>query len=276
MPSASQKEFMSLDIDMENFGRQQEPAAVVQQEAGFNSYNQEEGEYVHKEFLEPPTEVIQEGLPIEEKVPVPPTNPQADNFRALREEVDRLKTEREQEKREHQLQMDIWKANQTQRQPGPQRKEMFDGMREDDIPNVGELRREWQQRESEYQSRLEELHVQQMHPDYEEVIEKYAIPLVKQKPHLAEGLRGATNKALFAYELGAMAKQMQQVAQAPVETIAQPTSRIAEAERMIANSKKPGTLSQAGGQASLSKADYFATMSDQEFMQLASKNLEGI
>lgn len=267
---------MSLDIDMENFGRSTEPAAVAQPEVTYNSYNQEEGEYVHKEFLEPPAEEIAPEIE-EQKEPEVQTNPQAENFRALREEVDRLKTEREAEKREHQLQMELWKANQSNKQhdPQPQRKEMFDGMKDDDIPNVGELKREWQQREADYQARLEELQVQQMHPDYEEVIEKYAIPLVKQKPHLAEGLRGASNKALFAYELGQMAKQMQ-VAQMPPAVEPPAPSKSMAAQRMVENSKKPGTLSQAGGQSTLSKADYFATMSDQEFMRMASKHLEGI
>ena len=46
---------------------------------------------------------------------------------------------------------------------------MFDGMKDDDIPNVAELRKEWNQREAAYK-RLEELQVQQMYPDYAEVL----------------------------------------------------------------------------------------------------------
>ena len=53
-------------------------------------------------------------------------------------------------------------------------------------------------------------------------------------------------------------------------------TRNENAQRIVENAKKPGTLSQAGGQGALSKADYFASMSDQEFMRMASKNLEGI
>lgn len=268
---------MSLDIDMESYGRQySEPAAVVQP-VETNSYNQEEGEFVHQEFLDKPQE-----KPVEESFVEQP-NPQAENFRALREEVERLKTEREAEKREHQLQMDLWKANQNQnhrQQTEPQKpREMFSDMKDDDIPNVGELRKEWSEREANYQARLEELQVQTLHPDYEEVIEKYAIPLVKQKPHLAEGLQGASNKAMFAYELGMMAKKMQEasaVQASPQPIVQQPPQRSQDAERIVANSRKPGTLSQAGGQSTLSKADYFATMSDADFIKFASKNLEGI
>lgn len=255
---------MAFDIDMQSYaGANSSPAAVDEQVVDTNTYQQEVQEY-----LEAPSTDYKESVPDE----APVINPQAENFRALREEVDRIKAERESEKRDHQMQLDMLRANlanqQQPRQPEPQPKGMFDGMKDDDVPNVGELKREWEQRETNYQARLEELQVQQMHPDYAEVIEKYALPLVKQKPHLAEGIQGARNKALFAYELGKMAQAMNQpvVQQQKSDT----------AQRIVDNSRKPGTLSQAGGQAALSKADYFASMSDQKFMEMASKNLEGI
>ncbi len=253
---------MAFDIDMQSYaGANDSPAAVDEQVVDTNSYQQEVQEYLEVPAPE------KASLPDE----APTTNPQAENFRALREEVERIKAEREGEKRDHQIQLDMLRANlanQQPRQPEPQPKGMFDGMKDDDVPNVGELKREWEQRESNYQARLEELQVQQMHPDYAEVIEKYALPLVKQKPHLAEGIQGARNKALFAYELGKMAQAMNQpmVQQQKSET----------AQRIVDNSRKPGTLSQAGGQAALSKADYFASMSDKKFMEMATKNLEGI
>lgn len=262
---------MSLDIDMENFnfaGAVKDPAAVDQPVVDTNSYNQEAEEFpVQKQLLDQPVKTEVDSQPERAS-----QNPQAENFRALREEVDRIKSEREAEKREHQVQLDMLRANLAQsnqsKQPVPTEKKMFDGMKDDDIPNVSELRREWEQRETSYQARLEELQVQQMYPDYKEVIEKYALPLVQQKPHLAEGIQGATNKALFAYELGKMAQQMH------VPQVASQKSE--NAQRMVENSRKPGTLSQAGGQAALSKADYFASMSDQEFMKFATRNLEGI
>ena len=110
-----------------------------------------------------------------------------------------MKAERESEKREYQLQLDMLRANLEQRQPNApsaprQERQFLDGMKEDDIPNVGELRREWDQKEAMYQSRLEELQVAQQHPDYAEVIEKFALPLVQKKPHLAEGIQGSRTK----------------------------------------------------------------------------------
>lgn len=254
------------DIDMETYGRSSSPAAGDTQVLDSNSYQQEDsGAYVHQELLDnaSPEAVVE--APVERTA-----NPQAENFRALREEVDRIKTEREAEKREYQLQIDVLRANMGQ-QNSPKaepEKPMFDGMREEDVPSVAEIRKEWEQRESGYLARLEELQVQQTHPDYVEVIEKFTLPLMRQKPHLLQGLQHSSNKALTAYELGKMAQQIQN-AQTP-----QVKSDLAQ--KIVDNARKPGTLSQAGGQGALSQAEHYATMSDAEFMRMANRNLEGI
>lgn len=190
------------------------------------------------------------------------------NFEALRGEISLLKAEKDRERSEHQQQLDILRANVAQQhQPKQPERQMFDGMSDDDIPSVKDIRSAWQEKEMLYQARIEELQLAQQHPDYAEVIEKYALPLVKQKPHLAEGFNGASNKALYAYELGKMAQQMQQASQTPA-----PQNE--NARRMVENSRKPGTLSQAaGGQTVLSQADHFATMSDAEFHKLYQRNI---
>lgn len=254
-------------------GENLESAAAVQQ-VDTNSYQQEAEEFPEqKGLLDQPSAPAQEAVKPE---PAPEFNPQAEHFRSLRDEVDRLKTEREAEKREHQLQLDMFRANQSRQEPPRQEPKFLDGMREEDIPNVGELRREWEQKERGYQERLEELQVAQQHPDYAEVLEKFVVPLIRQKPHLAEGIHGSKNKALFAYELGKMAQQMQASAYPPVPQESLATTKTETAQRIVENAKKPGTLSQAGGQGALSKADYYAQMSDQEFIKFASKNLDAI
>lgn len=256
---------MDTEIDMKSLTGADFGPAAGDNQVDHNSYQETASEYPEHGYAEAPSHERSDGNSALD------INPQRENFRALRDEVDRMKAERESERREYQLQMELLRANIAnkgqQESPKPERK-FLEGMEESDIPNVAELRKEWEARESNYVARLEELQVAQQHPDYAEVIEKYALPLVKAKPHLAEGIQGATNKALFAYELGKMAQQMQ----AP-QVQAQ---RSEKAERIIENSKKPGTLSQAGGQGALSKADYYATMSDQEFMKFANRHLEGI
>jgi hypothetical protein len=257
---------MSIDVDMKSYAGENHDSAAENQTVDTNSYSQGAEEYpVNLE----PNEEQQASQPPPEQ---PNTNPQSEHFRALREEVDRIKAEREAEKREHQLQLDLLRANmvpQQQQQPRqPQERKFLDGMKEDDIPNVGELRREWDQKESMYQARLEELQFAQSHPDYAEVLDKYLAPLVKQKPHLARGIQQSDHPSLMAYELGKMYQQTQE---------RQVATTVSEnAQRIVENAKKPGTLSQAGGQSALSQADYYASMSDREFMKFAGKNLEGI
>lgn len=265
---------MSADIDMKNFmGAPTEPAATVQPDT--NSYQNE----VQEDVFVLPSEPSQA---VEPQVTAPaPAEPQMtmqeQNFKALREEVDRIKAERENERREYSQNLDMLKANMTQNMPRPEKPKMFGDMKDDDIPNVGELRNAWNQKEQEYQARIEELQVAQQHSDYAEVVEKFALPLVKNKPHLAQGILGAENKALFIYELGKMAQQLQSAQQAPPTPQPPPQAiKSSQAERIVENARKPGTLSGAGGQGTLSKADYYATMSDAEFMKLASKNLEGV
>lgn len=257
---------MSIDIDMKSYAGANDDSAAENQTVDTNSYSQGAEEYpVNLES----NEEQQASQPPPEQ---PNTNPQSEHFRALREEVDRIKAEREAEKREHQLQLDLLRANMAPQpqQPAPQSRErqFLHGMKEDDIPNVGELRREWDQKESMYQARLEELQFAQSHPDYAEVLDKYLAPLVKQKPHLARGIQASDHPSLMAYELGKMYQQTQERREA--------TTVSENAQRIVDNAKKPGTLSQAGGQSALSQADYYASMSDREFMKFAGKNLEGI
>lgn len=257
---------MSIDIDMKSYAGAHDDSAAENQVIDTNSYQQEASEYpVNLETSEE-----QQASPAHQEQPS--ANPQSEHFRALREEVDRIKAEREAEKREHQLQLDLLRANLAPPQQQPthqtQERKFLDGMKEDDIPNVGELRREWDQKESMYQARLEELQFAQSHPDYAEVLDKFLAPLVKQKPHLARGIQASDHPSLMAYELGKMAQQMQERRETTVVS--------ENAQRIVDNARKPGTLSQAGGQSALSQADYYASMSDREFMKFAGKNLEGI
>ena len=268
---------MSHDIDMEQYGRAYEqPAAAVQQQQKFesNSFIPDEEYPVRADLLDAPA------VPAapESNAPVPDINPQADHFRALREEVDRIKTEKEAEKKDYQLQIDMLRSNinQQSKTPSVERK-MFDGMDDSDVPNVRELRNEWNAREQGYKQRLDELQTQSQHSDYHEMLNNYLTPLLRQKPYLAQGIQASDSPSLYAYELAKMYQSSQQVHNQPSASIQTTAPQQSEnARRMVDNSRKIGTLSQVGGQNSLSQADYFASMSDQEFMRMASKNLEGI
>jgi hypothetical protein len=279
---------MSEEIDMKNLsGEDLGSAAGGQQIVGQNSYQeatQTEDVFVHKEFLEPAKEEPQaplaetqgknEEIVAQEPVSREPSKQEL-NFKALREEIDHVKAERE----DLRANIELMRANmatiaqQQHKQEAPKQDRLFEHLKGDDIPNVQDIEAAWSKREADYQARIEELQVAQKFTDYAEVMEKYTSPLLKQKPHLAEGILGAKNKALQAYELGKMHQMAQQQPQIQQPVAVEPNK---VAQKIVENARKPGSLSSAGGQSALSQADYFATMSDNEFMKFASKNLEGI
>jgi len=258
-----------MSIDMKDYsGEILDPAAAVQQVSP-NSYQQElanDDAHVYKEFLSPPPEAPLESA---ESVQAKEPSRQEQNFAALREEIERLKAERDVEKQEYRQNLELFKANAQpqQRYEAPEPKKFLDGLSDNDVPNVAEIRRAFEQREQEYHSRIEELQVSSAHPDYAEVLEKFTGPLLKQKPHLAQAIRGSSNPALTAYDLGKMA-QSRMEAPAP-----KPAQLNTNAQKIVENARKPATLAQAGGQSVLSQADYYATMSDADFMRIATKNL---
>lgn len=252
-----------MTIDMKDYAGEQTVSAAEGQQIGTNSYQEESQQdevHVYKELL--PDQAPQPEAPIAAEEP----SKQELNFRALREEVDRIKAERD----EFRQNLDLLKAQareQYQARPPEEPKKFLDGLADNDVPNVAEIRKEFERREAMFQMKLEEIEIQQRHPDYAEVIEKFTAPLLKQKPHLAEGIYGARNKSLYAYELGKMAQGQQQQIQAP------PPQQSLNAQRIVENASKPGNVARTGGSSALSQAEYYATMSDQDFMRIASKNL---
>lgn len=266
-----------MTIDMKSYAGEIEPPAAVEQQLLENVQTAQPSE----EFPMPsvPELAIPEANTSEAPAISQGTeDPQALNFRALSESVERIKAEREAEKREHQLQLDLLRANMQRPQEAPKPpKQMFDGMADSDLPNVGELRRAWAEREAAYNERIEELQVISKHPDYAEIINKYGKHLAENDPVFLQGIRGAENKALFAYQYAKKEQRIQQLEEQMKSNskpaVSQPS---ATAQKIVDNARKPGTLSQAGGQGALSKADYYATMSDQEFMKFANQHLEGI
>lgn len=267
-----------MSIDMKSYaGEVESPAAVEQQD--LNSYERNEHEFPVLPPESAPVE-SQSQPPAEEPASPPPQeDAQALNFKALSESVEKLKAEREAEKREYQLQLDMLRANLARKSEpeAPKPKRMFEGMEDADVPNVGELRKAWTEREQAYNEKIEELQVANMHSDYAEVLGKYGKHLAETDPVFLQGLRGAENKALFAYQYAKREQELQTLrANMKTQSPAQPSQGSVTAQKIVENARKPGTLAQAGGQSALSKADYYATMSDQEFMKMAAKHLDTI
>lgn len=255
---------MSSEIDIKSYaGEVQDSAAENQQPESNFLPNSNEDYPVYKEFLDESQQVA----PVENQNIEETPSKQELNFKALRDEISKIKAEKD----ELAQNLQMLKSNSAQLQQPEEKKSIFKGMGKRDVPNVEEIEMALAERERGYRAQIEELQVMQKHSDYAEVLDKLA-PLLKEKPHLIEGIQGASNKALFAYELGKLAQNAMQAQQ-----INQPPTPINNnAQRIVENSRKPGTLSQTGGQSALSQADYYASMSDKEFMDLAMKNLNAI
>lgn len=283
---------MATNIDIQNYAGELSGSAAEGQNTASNSYSREtfNDEFpVYKEFLEPSKDAPTQSAPKEELEVPKAEEPQAQasepqlskqelNFKALREEVEqknaeieRIRAEKDTERRVYEQNIELFRANIASQAPKePQRgNSLFEGMDKSEVPTVAEIEAAWSKREAGYRERLEELQVSQTHPDYAEVLEKHLTPLIKNKPHLASLIQRADNKALAAYELGKMYQQLNTPILPPAPQQVTPPAQAAQ--RMVDNARKPGTLSSAGGQGALSKADYYATMSDKEFMELASK-----
>ena len=264
-----------MTIDMKEYAGERESPAAVEQQPELNSFQRESQD---EEFKMPdPLQEAPVEIETQQTNPVEPTSQEL-NFKALSESVEKLKAEKEAEKREYQLQLDMLRANLGKRPEEPARaKQMFDGMEDSDIPTVGELRKAWTERESAYNEKIEELQVANSNPDYAEVLNKYGKHLAETDPLFVQGLRSAENKALFAYQYAKREQELQGLREAvKTQGSAPQPQQSANAQRIVENARKPGTLAQAGGQSILSKTDYYATMSDAEFLKMAAKYQESI
>lgn len=195
------------------------------------------------------------------------------NFKALREELAQIKEDRDRLRDD----FEGLRRNQVQRQPEPPRKRAIDEIHSDDLVTGAQFKQAMAEREAEYQLMLGELQAKSQNSDYDEVVTKYGIPLMEKEPDFAQGFVNANagNKAAYLYKLGKMAMLAEQRHEPePVQEVPQ---RAQNAQRIVENSRKPGTLSNSvGGAGNLSKADYFASMSDSDFAALVRKNLDEV
>jgi len=203
------------------------------------------------------------------------------NFRALRESIAEQKAEREAERRRYEQELFEMKYQlnqqmQSQKQP---EKSALDGLDNSDLMTVEAYKKAQHEQQMRYQEELNTLRYENLenrarlqHSDYNEVMEKYSIPFLRENRDFARAFQAAENPAEFAYQLGRMQQGTQSAPQHVVETQAREN-----AERIVQNARKPGTLSSArGGQPSLSKADYYASMSESDFAQFVQRNLEQV
>ena len=196
------------------------------------------------------------------------------NFKALRESIAQEKAEREAERYRYQQELEMMRSQITNQQPP--KKGALDDLSDSDLMTVENFRQAQKEQQQRYNEELTALRYENLenrarlqHSDYNEVMEQYSIPLLRNNRDFARAFQAAENPAEFAYTLGKM--QMTSQPEPPQQQVNQ------HAERIVENARKPSTLSSArGGQPTLSKADYYAQMSDKDFADMVTKNLEQV
>lgn len=192
------------------------------------------------------------------------------NFRALREETAKLQSERE-----------YWKgqaeAFKTTHQE-PQREDPMTKWDESDWSDGGNVRKAFEslrdenmRLKSEFQDQIAAVRTVAKHSDWDKMVTQHVPELTSKNPIFAEMINRASNPYEAAYLLAELNSKQTGAGQPPSTF---PNNE--NAQRALQNAQKPQTLNSIGGQGNLSSADYYASMSDDDFMKIASRNMANI
>ena len=160
--------------------------------------------------------------------------------------------------------MQLMMAQQSQKHDPVQQKEDFSGLSDEDVLTVGEFKKAISQRENQYRMSIEELKMTQQHPDYQEVVTKYLPEVLKQNPSLRQTLE-STQDFRLAYHLAKTSDAY--------KSEHKKVKKNADAERIVQNAQRAGSLSSVGQTSPISEAKRYKDMSDQDFRKLMNKNL---
>jgi hypothetical protein len=190
------------------------------------------------------------------------------NFRALREEAAKLKAESE-----------YWRgqAEAYSKKPAEAQASQEDAYAALDWEDSRDVRKafetarqENQQLRHEIKDALTAIETKTQRQDWNSMVTQHVPQLTSKNPIFAEMIQKASNPYEAAYllaELNARASQPGAQQLPPIN---------GNAQRAMTNAAKPQSLASVGGNSQLSAADYYASMSDKEFMEIASRNLANI
>jgi len=221
-------------------GEQTEEAAVPAGDAG--SYSQPE---------QSAGDDVQQN---EQSVPLAALQSEREKRQSLQDELRLIK--------EH---IALMQANQSQSQEKP--KDEFDSLEDTDVMTVGEFRKISKKMANQFNMTIEELKMVQKHPDYQEVITKYLPDLLKQNPGLQQSLQKTQDYELAYY----LAKNSD-----AYRSETRKSKKSADAQRIVENSQKAGSLSSMGSTSPISQARRYKDMDDREFEALVNRNMGGI
>lgn len=198
------------------------------------------------------------------------------NFAALREEVAKFKQESEYWRgKADALSSQYAQPAKAQSQPEP--KDPFSDIDWEDSSGIKQaidyMRQENQRLKNEILDSMAAVQSKAQHSDWNNMVTQHVPQLTSKNPIFAEMIERTSNPYEAAYllaELNARASAQAQPMQQPMP------QHNGNAQRVMQNAQKPQSLAAVGGNGSLSAADYYATMSDEDFMKIAARNLANI
>ncbi len=151
----------------------------------------------------------------------------------------------------------------TQNKPEEQ-KGYLDGLSDDDVLTVGDAKKIIDRMDNSYQMNIQELRMTQKYPDYNQVVTKYLPEIFKQNPSLVQSLEKSQDYELAYY----LAKNSD-----AFKAENRQKKKNADAERIVQNANRAGSLSSVGQNSPVSTAKRYKEMSDSDFQKQVHKNL---
>lgn len=188
------------------------------------------------------------------------------NFQALREETAKFKEQSEYWRGQAEA---YSKATHTP-EPAKQHKEDYNAL---DWNDSGDVRKAFESLKTdnerlryEIQDQMAAVQMKSKHQDWDSMVTQHVPQLTSKNPIFAEMIQKASNPYEAAYLLAELNSRAGS---------AQPEHN-GNAQRAMDNARKPMPPTAIGGQGSLGKADYYAGLSDEDFMKIAARNLANV
>lgn len=157
--------------------------------------------------------------------------------------------------------MSLMQANNTPQAPAQD--ENF-GMADDDVLTVGEAKKFMSKLQTQYQTSVEEIRVQQKYPDYDKIVKEFLPDVIKVNPALRTTLENDPNRYELAYFLAKNSDSYREKNHT--------AKKSSDAERIVQNGMQAGNLSSMGSNAPTQQPSAYKNMSDSDFFALANKN----
>ena len=199
------------------------------------------------EAAAPVADAIQDSAPAEanqeRQVPL-------DALQAERAERQKLQSELEMMRDNMNLMMNQYQGGQQHSgQPDEQ-------ISKDDVITYGDLEKILEKKERQYNMSIQEMKISQKHPDYQEIVTKYLPDVLKNNPSLRKSLEQTQD-----YELAYVLAKQSDGYRAEHKKV----KRNADAERIVQNTERAGSLSSVGQTSPISQAKRYKQMTDTEF-----------